>query len=260
MSRYDTYTSGASFASPRITWAVQRLIFACTIVFALQLVAGPLQLLLFAGMPLTDLLMFEPGSFFLRGHLWSVFTYQFMHSGLLHLFMNMLWLFFFGPEVERVLGTRGFFKFYLVCGCVSVLATAIPFLLQGSNPSVVGASGAVMAVLVAFAMIDPQRQLYLFPIPFPITALALVVIIAALNLVSGLQESHVSVATHFGGMGAGYLYMKFLPQMNNWSRDWRRSRQVKPGRNKSTGTKPDLDKIGEEVDNIFKFRDHDKRR
>jgi membrane associated rhomboid family serine protease len=105
---------------------------------------------------------------------------------------------------------------------------------------------------VAFAMIDPQRQLYLFPIPFPVTALALVLLVAVLNIISGLQENHVSVATHFGGMGVGFLYMKLLPQFNAWARDWRRNKQAKPKKN--------LDKIGEEVDNIFKFKDHDNRR
>ncbi|MBI3118095.1 MAG: rhomboid family intramembrane serine protease [Candidatus Hydrogenedentes bacterium] len=252
MSRYSFYSENAGVGSPRITWAVQRLIFICIAVFALQLVLEPLQAFLFQADTLKRLLSFHPG-YFLRAQIWRAFSYQFLHDGLLHLFMNMLWLFFFGPDVERVLGTRGFFRFFLACGTVGVLATLFPYLLTGAAPWIVGASGGVMGVLVAFALIDPHRQFFLFPIPMPITAAALVVIIIVLNLISALQNDPVSVATHFGGMGVGYLYMKILPNYNAWLRGRRRSQMVK-ARGKSK-----LDKIGEEVDNIFKLQDRDKK-
>lgn len=251
MSAHSTYTDSTSFGGYRITWAVQRLIFVFIIVFAVQLALTPVQVLVFDGrLTLENLFSFNPVLFF-HGHVWRAFTYQFLHGGLMHLFMNMLWLYFFGPDVERVLGTRGFFRFFLICGSVAVLATCLPYVLNDSMPFVVGASGGVMAVLVAYAMIDPQRQLYFFPIPFPITAVAMVGIIAALNVIQALQDNPISVATHFGGMGMGFLYMKCLPQVNAWSRRRRRPQ--------GAGKKSKLDKIGEEVDNIFKFNDPNRR-
>jgi len=67
---------------------------------------------------------------------------MYLHNGLLHLFMNMLWLFFFGPEVEHTLGTRQFVRFYILCGMLGVLFTFIPMRLFDENVSVAGASGA----------------------------------------------------------------------------------------------------------------------
>lgn len=259
MSQYQYYQEHRSFTMSRITWAVQRLILINVFVFALQLLAAPAQafLAMFSGWflrsSMEELLSFQP-DLFLRGHLYKPITYQFLHSGLLHLFMNMLWLFFFGPEVERTLGTRQFYRFYLVCGALAVLATIPPYLLPGGRtvaPSVMGASGAVMGVLVAFAMIDPHRQFYLFPLPAPITAVWLVVIVVVMNIISGLGESSVSVATHFGGMAAGYLCMKSIPVINARRRQ-RRAAQA------ASESKPKMDKIGEAVDNIFKFRDRNR--
>ena len=225
----NTYYQPRSFAAPRITWAVQRLIFANILVFAFQLVIDPIQAVLFAGYAVSQPIPggilnywmgFQP-DWFLHGMVWKPFTYQFLHSGLMHLFMNMLWLFFFGPDVERTLGTRQFFRFYLTCGVLGVLATLLPYLLAGRSPSVTGSSGAVMGVMVAFAIVDPDRQFYLFPLPFPITARALVLIVIVMNVVLGLGEGNVSVATHFGGMAVGFAYMKLLPQINLWQRERR---------------------------------------
>lgn len=249
MSSYSSSQSPMGFGSPRITWAVQRLLFLCIAVFALQLVLEPIQLI-FGSRLATFTLAFQP-DLFLHGGIWKPFTYQFLHGGLLHLFMNMLWLFFFGPDVERALGSRQFIRFYVACGAVGVLATLLPYFLSGAQVTVTGASGAVMGVLVAFALTDPERQFYLFPLPMPINARALILIIIVMNLVVGLGGSHVSVATHFGGMATGYAYMKLLPAYTRWARERSRPREKKAD---------PLDKLGEEVDNIFRFKDKDSRR
>lgn len=260
MSQYQYYQEQRGFALPRITWAVQRLILANALVFVLQLLAAPAQAALgmfFGGFPINGLeltLSFQP-DLFLSGYIYKPLTYQFLHSGLLHLFMNMLWLFFFGPEVERTLGTRQFFRFYLLCGALAVLATIPAYLMPGSRvlaPSVMGASGAVMGVLVAFAMVDPHRQFYLFPLPVPITAVWLVVIVVVMNIVSGLGDNSISVATHFGGMATGYALMKLIPIINARRRQRRAARAVPEA-------KPNSDKVGEAVDNIFKFEDRNRR-
>jgi membrane associated rhomboid family serine protease len=254
-----------------LTWAVQRLIVWTTVVFAVQLV---LYIPLGAGRPgslslVTDWLAFEPDKLFAL-QIWRPFTYLFIHQGLSHLFFNMLWLFFFGPEVERVLGTRQFFRFYLFCGAVGVLATLFPylaaFLFAGAPApqpvSVVGASGATMGVLMAFATLNPTREIYLFPLPIPIHARALVAIVVIYNLVvsfgSTTHGPGVSVATHFGGLIAGYAWIKLAPRFVGLRfGGTRKSRKV--GRKKKP-RKDSVDRVGEAVDNIFKFDDERRRR
>lgn len=227
MSRHQFEFSFQPFRE-RVTWAVQTLIVANVLVFVGQLLVDiPLGTPIIPGAPVPP-----PGGpyvlkwlgFHIDGlwglKLWQPFSYMFLHAGLLHLFMNMLWLYFFGPEVERLLGTRLFFRFYIACGALAILGNLVPYFTQLAttqsapfSATVVGASGATMAVLIAFAMINPERQFFLFPLPFPINARAMVIIVIALNIMQGLDRSNnTSVWTHFGGMGAGYLLMKFIPR------------------------------------------------
>ncbi|HOZ47772.1 MAG TPA: rhomboid family intramembrane serine protease [Candidatus Hydrogenedentes bacterium] len=238
----------------RVTWAVQHLILLNVAIFAAQLVLNillgydvtSLSRYLAPGGIVTELLAFRPAAF-LSGFLWQPVTYQFLHNNLMHLVMNMLWLFFFGPEVERTLGTRQFYMLYVVCGVAAVLATLMPWFLLGRDVSVIGASGAVMAVVVAFAIVNPNRQFFLFPFPAPITARALVLIVIAMNLFWALAESGTSVATHFGGMAAGYLYIRGLPRFRQWQLSQRRRQDA---------SKNDMDATGRIVDNIFRFDRH----
>ncbi len=253
MNRFSFNADPAGFGSPRVTWAVQRLILANIIVFAVQLLADPIMIMVgmvssVPGGNLDTWFGFHPGRFF-QGWIWGPVSYQFLHSGLLHLFFNMLWLYFFGPDVERVLGTRSFFRFYIICGAGAVLATVIPYVLTGKAPVVVGASGAVMAVLVAYAMVEPDRQFFLFPIPFPLNARALVIIAFVVNIIYSRTAPSISWETHLGGMAMGFLYMKLLPLVVNFQRSHRRKESKKPKKN---------DKVGEAVDNIFKFNDRKK--
>ena len=257
-----------SFRPDRITWAVQTLILINVACFAAQLLLhiplggyDPNRVVYDApGGIISDLLAFQPG-LFLRGFVWQPFAYMFLHANLPHLFFNMIWLFFFGPEVERTLGSRQFTYFYLLCGAVGVLATMTPWImsrvlwLMHADPHmiaqlratasvrVVGASGALSGVLIAFAVIDPERQVFLFPIPFPINARALVIIVIVWNLLMGLGGGggNVSVLTHLGGMGVGYLYMKLIPK-------WRHH-QLRKRRNGSDG------ELGDAVNRIFERRD-----
>jgi len=243
--------------SERMTYAVQRLILAHCAVFGIQLLLDvPLGLPIargafetYPGGIIAHWLSFKPSAF-LAGMLWQPFTYMFLHGGLLHLLLNVLWLFMFGRDVEQALGTRAFLRFYVICGAAGVLATLFPAALVGRDSSVVGASGAVMGVLVAFAVINPERELFLFPFPVRLSARGLVLIVIALNILTALQPGRTSVATHFGGMIAGFLYMKSLPLLLGLQR----SQQARKRR-----TKTNLDDIGEEVDNIFKFEDKKRR-
>ncbi len=255
MSRYSYTMESNTFGSARITWAVQRLILVNIIVFAFQLLSDPLMVWLnqrpgFYGGGFSTWFGFQQQRF-LSGYVWTPITYQFLHGGLMHLAGNMLSLYWFGPEVERVLGTRAFFRFYLTCGAGGVLATLLPYFLQGEVTNVVGASGAAMGVLVAFAMVEPDREFFFLYFPWPINARALVLIAFLLNVISSLDGTSVSWVTHFGGMGVGFLYMKLLPMFISFQRE-RRRKDVKK-------KKDPHDKVGEAVDNIFKFDDRKRR-
>ncbi|MCX5772287.1 MAG: rhomboid family intramembrane serine protease [Candidatus Hydrogenedentes bacterium] len=240
----------------RITRAVQRLILLNSAVFAVQLLLDvPLGGVAMFGPPgglIAENLSFQPVSF-LVGMVWQPVTYMFLHGNLMHVFFNMLWLYFFGPDVERALGTRQFVVFYLLCGALGVMATFVPLVfqvalpfLQARNVSVVGASGAVMGVMIAFAIVNPHRQFFMFPIPVPINARMLVAIVIVINLLNAAPGSPTSVATHFGGMAVGYAYMKFIPYFRDRQRTYWQSRR-KP---------PKKDSAGEQVDNIFHFDKH----
>lgn len=235
----------------RITRAVQRLILINAAVFAIQLLLnipfGYRGLVPPPGGLIIDYLSFQPVSF-LHGLLWQPLTYMFLHAGLLHLFFNMLWLYFFGPDVEHALGTRQFVLFYFLCGAVGVMATFIPLFIYGRDVSVVGASGAVMGVLIGFAIVNPHRQFFIFPLPVPITAKWLVAIVIVINLLNADSGGTMSVATHFGGMAVAYVYMKFIPYWRERRRAWWRGRRQGRGKHKNS--------IGDDVDNIFRFDKH----
>ncbi|MCK5861283.1 MAG: rhomboid family intramembrane serine protease [Candidatus Hydrogenedentes bacterium] len=258
MQQYYEPNAKMSMPMSKITWAVQRLILLNAALFIFQLLIMPAEAWLIlrtgsARLSLMYWLGFEPLQFY-SGFIWTPLTYQFLHGGLMHLFMNMLWLFIFGPEVERVLGSRQFVRFYLACGAVGVLATGIPYILSGTGPTVIGASGATMGVLVAFAMIDPDRKFYMFPLPVPITATWLVILVVLFNIV-GIRsgDPNTSVATHFGGMLTGGLLMKGIPVFQRWQREQaiRKGHPHRPSDKESEHSS----KTGEAVDNIFKFKD-----
>lgn len=254
MDSYSYQQPRMSLQLPRITWGVQRLILLNVLVFSVQLMVKPFEAWFGMFSLLVDLFGFQPGWFF-SGFIWTPFTYQFLHGGLMHLFMNMLWLFVFGPEVERLLGTRQFIFFYIACGVLGVLATVVPWLLGGQSSLVIGASGAAMGVLVAFAMIDPQRQFYMFPLPVPITAVWLVILVILFNLVTlNAGSTDVSVATHFGGMLAGGFLMKAIPRYRQWRFPGPKMGLYDPERD-TGASDPLVRRLRDAVDKIFHNRD-----
>ncbi|HOV32933.1 MAG TPA: rhomboid family intramembrane serine protease [Candidatus Hydrogenedens sp.] len=215
---YESYSFDTSnYFRFSITPAVRTLILINVLVFVLELIIGVVISILNQYLPINQgdslsyLLTFPWLGFniplFLRGAIWQPITYMFLHSSLTHLFFNMLCLYFFGPEVENYFSRKRFYFFYIFCGLVAVLTNFIPFLIRGSQPPILGASGSIMAVLIAFAYINPEREFFLFPLPIPINARGIVVLVILLNLFYAFGETQYSVLTHFAGMGIGYLYI-----------------------------------------------------
>jgi membrane associated rhomboid family serine protease len=160
---------------------------------------------------------------------WQLFTYMFMHGGLFHLLFNMLALWMFGMELETIWGSRRFLVFYLVCGLAAGVATLFVAPLVGQAAPTVGASGAVFGVLIAFAMLFPDRPIYLYFL-LPVKAKYLVTAYIALELFFGITGTTDGIAhiAHLGGAAAGFLLV--LGQRSGFSlgRFWPAGRP-KPG-------------------------------
>ena len=141
-----------------------------------------------------------------RGFVWQLFTYMFIHGSFGHIFMNMFVLWMFGSEIENAWGKREFYKFYFITGIGSGLITLL-FSLNSTIP-VVGASGAIYAVLVAFAMMYPNRLIYFYFL-IPIKAKYFVLIMGVITFFSSFTQGSggISHLTHLGGIIIGYLYL-----------------------------------------------------
>jgi membrane associated rhomboid family serine protease len=177
-------------------------------VFCLQLLTGDLLVGPFALWPTASTQFPNAPSF----EIWQLLTYGFMHGSLTHLLFNMLALYMFGGEVERLLGPSHFLQYYLVC----VVGAAVAQLVVTSNMNLppvptVGASGGVFGLLLAFGMAYPQRRIMLLFPPIPMPAWVFVTLYGMLELYLGVTGSGQGVAhfAHLGGMAAGYAMLVF---------------------------------------------------
>ncbi|HJW30169.1 MAG TPA: rhomboid family intramembrane serine protease [Saprospiraceae bacterium] len=145
----------------------------------------------------------------------QIITYMFTHFEVGHIFFNMLTLFFIGPTVEMAIGPKRFLGLYMISGLVAlaahVLVYYLPYLMgQNPNPplfSVLGASGAVFGVTIAFATLFPDRQLMLLFPPIPIRAWLMALILVGIGLYQGLTGTGGNIAhfAHLGGALAGFV-------------------------------------------------------
>jgi membrane associated rhomboid family serine protease len=174
-------------------------------------------------------LAFVPGWALMRP--WTAITYMFVHGGFMHLFFNMLGLFFFGPALEQRWGSAQFLKFYFFCG---IGGAAFSFLFASMNP-VVGASAAVYGIMLAFALNWPDMPIYIWGI-LPVPAKYLVGILAVFSLMSALGGAGGNVAhfAHLGGFAFGFIYLRILERNRGAAkRDW----DAKTGRGGGAGGK-----------------------
>jgi membrane associated rhomboid family serine protease len=169
-----------------------------------------------------------PSFVFARLRIWQLATYMFLHAGLWHLVVNMLMLWFFAPAIERHWGRREFLFYYFFTGIGAGLCSFITA-FRSSVP-VIGASGAIFGILVAYAIMFPETVILLFFI-FPMRIKQAVLVLAGINLLGALSSPHAGIAyfAHLGGGLFGYLYLKSewlkrqisygrLPNLNLWRR------------------------------------------
>ena len=167
-----------------------------------------------SGRVLTVWLGLLPADVVAQLRVWQPATYMFLHADLFHLLFNMLALWMFGTELERLWGQRYFLKFYFVCGIGAGLLTIVfsflPFDFSRAlyESLVIGASGAIYGLLLAYGLYFPDRPILMFLL-FPIPAKYFVMIIGAIAFYSSLGATGgVASATHLGGLVVGYLYLK----------------------------------------------------
>ena len=153
-----------------------------------------------------------PGLIVDKLFIWQLFTYQFLHGGILHLFFNMWVLWMFGNELEGVWGKNEFLKYYLFSGTGAgiIIFMVNYFVLDQLNPTL-GASGAILGLLLAYAMYWPERTIIIwFVIPVKVKYLVLVIgLISILSSIDPRDRSMISHVGHLGGMVAGYVYLRF---------------------------------------------------
>ncbi|PCJ11084.1 MAG: rhomboid family intramembrane serine protease [Candidatus Neomarinimicrobiota bacterium] len=139
--------------------------------------------------------------------LWQPFTYLFFHGGIWHVLINMFVLWMFGSELEKFWGKKEFLRFFFITGIGSGLITIL-FSLSSTNP-VVGASGAIYGVLLAYGLLFPNRLVYLYFL-IPIKVKYLVMLIGAIAFFSSLNpgNSNISHLTHLSGMVIGFIYLR----------------------------------------------------
>jgi membrane associated rhomboid family serine protease len=179
-------------------WVGRLMVVNATVLLLLQTV--------FTAPAFVDALQFAPAQAAARP--WTFLSYMFVHGGLPHLAGNMLLLFVFGPPVERRMGGGAFLLYYLYCG-VGAAAFALGLAPLTPVHPVIGASGAVLGVALAFAMAQPDAELALFPLPLKVSARTLVVLLAGADLVLALWiDDGVARLAHLGGLASGYLFIR----------------------------------------------------
>lgn len=182
--------------------ALIHVLIACNVlVFLLQMQMGGSVIGIFALWPYSSEL-FMP---------WQVITYAFLHANVTHLAFNMLGLWMFGSELERVWGARRLGVLLVVSALTAAAAQLVVTAFVGSSAPTVGASGGLFGLLIGFAMVFPNRRITpLFP-PVPMPAWLFVTLYGLIELSLGVTGTASGVAhfAHLGGLAGGWMVMRF---------------------------------------------------
>ncbi len=201
------------FNLPRLTPVVKWLLIANLSIFVAGVLVRPL------GDFLEDWFAVDGGSWLTKLQLWRLVTYQFLHSRTViwHVFFNMLAVFFLGPPLERHWGSRRFLPFYLMCGAAGglfyLLLTSIRFL---APIPMIGASGSVLGLLAACAILFPHIVVFVFFFPVPIRIAAIVLTFMFFLLIVTRSNNAGGQAAHLAGMAAGAAYVLLLPKLGRF--------------------------------------------
>lgn len=197
---YSSYSFGPGPLSP-----ILKALIAANVVLFLAGWAFPALITVFG---------LTPSDVLLGGRLWQVVSYMFFHGNVGHILFNMLALWMFGTELERLWGTRAFLRYYFVVGIAAAVSTILvsstfDFAARTFYTTTIGASGAIYGLLLAYGLLFPNRPILLYFV-FPIPAKYFVMILGAIALLMAVSDSGGGVAhiTHLGGLIAGYLLLR----------------------------------------------------
>jgi membrane associated rhomboid family serine protease len=166
-----------------------------------------------------------------HGYLWQLVTYLFIHTKPMHLLFNMLGLYFLGVSFERIWGSKSFLRFILISGVgAGVAVVLVGLLVPAWNETTIGISGAITALLMAFAVMFPEQSIYFYGL-LPVKGKHLVLIGIGLDVLFALAGSNTSLPAHLGGYAMGYLLV---------TGRWRPSRWMKPRARKPKSGPPYL--------------------
>ena len=195
-----------SFGPGMITPAVKLLLWTNICIFLACEIPSLRRLLI-------DLFGLTPQAVLTGMRIWQPVTYMFLHGGISHILFNMLVLWMFGVQLERLWGPAYFLRFYLVtgvgAGVATIAAALLPFEFSGPTylSVTIGASGAIYGLLMAFAIYYPNTPILLFFL-FPVPAKYFVMIIGMIAFLSVPRGGGVAHVAHLGGLIVGYLYLK----------------------------------------------------
>jgi membrane associated rhomboid family serine protease len=207
MRRYpSTRDLAYSFGPGPLSPVIKALIITNVVMFVLSRFVFPWM---------TEFLGLMPAAVFQQFRIWQPITYMFLHGTIGHILFNMLALWMFGTELERMWGTPAFLRYYLVtgvaAGTTTMLVSTLPLAMTAPlfDSVTIGASGAIYGLLLAYGITFPNRPIYIYFV-FPIPAKYFVMIMGGIALLSAMGDSGSGVAhiTHLGGLAAGYALLR----------------------------------------------------
>ncbi len=226
---------------------VKYLLIANVVIFLIQKLVGDQMMVQSLGLVpirvLKDLAVYQ------------LFTYMFLHGGFFHILMNMFILWMFGTEIELTWGTRRFLKYYFLCGIAGGLFTVM--FLPNSPVPTIGASGAIYGLLVAYAIMFPNRLLYIFFL-FPVKVKWAVLAFVALEFFASFNAATSTIGhlAHLGGAVVGFIYLKMdwrfrriFQKLNPWH--WFTSVRYKSRVHKMEKNRQKTEDIMKRVDEIL---------
>ncbi len=198
---------GMQIGPPQTPEIIKKLLIANAAVFLIQTILRSSQFAYFE-----VYFTVVPKLFWTQGYVWQAFTYMFLHGSFAHIAANMFSLWMFGSPLALAWGNQRFLKYYLTCGTgAGFIIASYPYLFRvlgfdaPTSIPTLGASGATMGVLLAYALTWPNRRLMLLFPPIPIKALYLIPLLFVLEFTMG--PANVSHAGHLGGVLVGFLYL-----------------------------------------------------
>jgi len=197
------------FGFPPLTYFVKYLLIINGVVFVMQMVAPGRLESWFAATGLTWILALQ---------IWRLLTFQFLHGGLIHLLFNMVCLYFFGTTLERTWGSKTFLTFYLISGAVGGLVYVTISLFGFFQGILVGASGGILGIMAACAVLFPQMKVILFPIPIQIPIRVLIFFFTIIYILNVLRQGPNAGGDlcHLGGMATAFVWIMSRPYFAKW--------------------------------------------